>query len=265
MRISNQLHKADRLEAKCKAHRRILAPRNRAPPPPRMFGRSKPIIFNPYGRRRSRWRPSRGLVLLLTGIAIGAAGVVVVQERYLPPRLTAAASQTLRGALEQADADRLRLKGELGAATKRLETALASQQGQTEELAASRASALSLRDDLAALVASLPPDPRGGGVEVRAARFTAQGGQLAYAVVLTRQREAGKPMAGVMQLVVAGRSARGADTTVTLAPVSLSIGGPAIVRGSLPLPAGFTPLRATIQVLDRVGGKPLGMRVMLVQ
>lgn len=230
-----------------------------------MFGQSKPIIFNPYGRRRSRWRPPLGLVLLLAGIAIGAAGVVVVQERYLPPRLSATASQTLSRALEQADADRLRLKGELGAATKRLEASLSDKQALATELAASRAATQGLRDDLAAVVASLPPDPRGGGVEVRAARFTAQGGQLAYAVVLTRPHEAGKPMAGVMQLVVAGRSARGADTTVTLAPVSLSLGGQAILRGSLPLPAGFTPQRATIQVLDRAGGKSLGMRVMLIQ
>lgn len=222
IRSCNQRHKADRLKANCEARRRILAPHNREPTSRRMFGRSKPIIFNPYGRRRSRWRPSTGLVLLLAGIVVGVAGVVIVQERYLPPRLSAAASQALSRALGQADADRLRLKGELGAATRQLATALADLQGQTEELAASRATAQGLRDDLAAMVASLPPDPRGGSVEVRAARFTAQAGQLAYTVVLTRQRGAGKPMAGVLQLVVAGRSARGVDTAATLAPVSVS-------------------------------------------
>jgi len=36
------------------------------------------------------------------------------------------------------------------------------------------------------------------------------------------------------------------------------------VRGSLPLPQGFRPQQTTIQVLDRVGGKLLGMRVIYV-
>jgi hypothetical protein len=37
------------------------------------------------------------------------------------------------------------------------------------------------------------------------------------------------------------------------------------VRGSQALPDGFKPRETTIQVLDRVAGKPLGMRVMLVK
>src|SRR5439155_11951312 len=55
----------------------------------RMFGQSKAVIFEPYGRRRSRRTVPRWLVLLLSGIVVGAGGVVFVQERYLPPRLSA--------------------------------------------------------------------------------------------------------------------------------------------------------------------------------
>ena len=51
-----------------------------------MFGRSRPVVFNPYGRRRSRWRLPRWLVLLLLGAALGVAAVLGVQERYLPLR-----------------------------------------------------------------------------------------------------------------------------------------------------------------------------------
>lgn len=230
-----------------------------------MFGQFKPVAFAPYGRRRSRWRLPRWLVLLLSGIAIGVGGVVVVQERYLPPRLSANASAKLRSEFEQAAVERLRLKGELGETTKRLETALADKKGLADELATSRATAERLRDDVTSVIALLPPDPRGGGVEVRAGQFTAEGGMLAYDVVLTRARATGKPMTGVMQLVVAGKSARGAESTVTLKSVDLSIGRQTIVRGSLPLPEGFRPRQTTIQLLDRVAGKPLGMRVMLVR
>jgi hypothetical protein len=230
-----------------------------------MFGRSRTLFFDSYGSRRSRWRLPRWLVLLLVGIAIGVAGIVIIQERYLPPRLSADASVKLSSALEQAQADRARLTTELGDTAKRLEAALADKKVSTDAVAASRATIDQLRDDVGAVVAALPPDPRGGGVEVRAAQFALKGGQLAYDVVLTRERSAGKPLAGVMQLVVAGASARGADTAVTLKPVALSLGSHQIVRGSLPLPDGFKPRQTTVQVLDRVGGKALGMRVILVK
>jgi hypothetical protein len=229
-----------------------------------MFAQSKRVAFEPYERRRSRRRVPRWALLLLIGIAIGAGGVVVVQERYLAPRLSANESVKLRSAFEEADAERLRLKGELGEIKKQIETALADKKGVADELAASRVTTERLGDDVASIVASLPSDPRGGVVEVRAGRFAAKGGMLAYDVVLTRERAGGKPMAGVMQLVVAGQSARGAESTVALKPVTVLVGSYEIVRGTLPLPEGFKPRQTTIQVLDRAG-KPLGMRVILVQ
>jgi hypothetical protein len=83
--------------------------------------------------------------------------------------------------------------------------------------------------------------------------------------VLTRERGGGKPLAGVMQLVVAGESAAGTESSVNLKPVALTIGSHEVVRGSLPLPAGFKPRQTTVQVLDRVANRPLGMRVLLVK
>ena len=69
-----------------------------------MLGHSKPIPFDPYGsRRRSRKRFPGWLLLLLSGIAIGAGGVVYVQERHLPPRLSAAESTRLQDAYAKAD------------------------------------------------------------------------------------------------------------------------------------------------------------------
>jgi len=98
---------------------------------------------------------------------------------------------------------------------------------------------------------------------VRAARFEVQGNALAYNVVLSRERPGANPWGGVLQFVVAGASGR-ADDTVTLAPVSISVGRYDTVRGTLPLPQGFKPRRATINVLDKVGGKLMGMRVINV-
>ena len=231
-----------------------------------VFRRSRQVTFSSYGSRRSRWALPRWLVLLLVGAVLGAGGVVVVQERYLPPRLSASASAQLRSAYEQADVDRQRLKAELGEAQKQLEIARSEKGGLADALAASRGTADRLRDDLIAVVDGLPPDPRGGSVSVRAGQFTAKGAVLNYSVVLMREsRNNGKPLPGILQLVVAGESGRGAQTTVALAPISLSLGSLEVVRGSLPLPEGFRPRQTTVQVLDRVAGKPLGMRVILVK
>jgi len=225
----------------------------------------KPVDFEPSGRRRSRRAVPGWLVLLLGGMAIGAGAVVLVQERFLPPRLSADAAAELRASFEQADSDRLRLKRELADTAKRLEAALADKKGLANELAVSRKTAESLREDVASLVASLPPDPRGGVIEVRAARFAVKAGTLAYDVVLARERTSGKALTGVMQLVVAGESGRGSANTITLEPVPISVGQHENVRGSVSLPEGFQPRQTTIRVLDRAGGKLLGMRVMLVK
>jgi hypothetical protein len=230
-----------------------------------MFGRSKPVVIS-YSRRRAGPRVPRWLVLLALGIAAGAGGLWLAQEKWLPPRLSADASRELRANFEQADAERKSLAGQLAATTRELQAAQATVQGQTQELAAPRAEAQKLRDDMAALIGALPADPRGGAVEVRAGRFAAQGNALAYDLVLTRDAKlAATPLAASLQMNVLGLTPRGAETTVALKPVDISVGGHALVRGTLPLPDGVRPRQVTVQVLDAPGGKLLGMRILTVK
>jgi hypothetical protein len=208
-----------------------------------MFGRNKPVVFDRYARQRSRWRMPRWLVLLLVGTAVGAGGVIYLQEKHLPPRLQA----------------------ELAEAQKQLSAALADKQSLSGELATIKAAAQDLKADVASLVEALPPDPRDNGIEVRAGRFEASGNSLAYDVVLTRARSGGKPTTGVLQLTVAGEPAQGGPSTVSPKAVPVTIGHHEIVRGTVALPAGFKPRQTTVQVLDREAGRSLGMRVMLVK
>lgn len=229
-----------------------------------MFGSSKPVVIDRYGSRRTR-RVPRWLLLLLFGIAVGAGGVVWVQESYLPPRLSAGETTQLRQSYEQADSERARLKGDLAETSKRLEKALADAKGGAAEVAASRQSVERLRESLAFVAEALPPDPRGGAVEVRAGRFAFVDGKLAYDLLLYRDRAAGKPLAAVLQIVISGESARGGPTTVASKPVPVSVGRHEGVGGSVALPEGFRPRQATINVLDRPDGKSLGMRVMYVK
>jgi hypothetical protein len=230
-----------------------------------MFGRFKPVPFEPYGRRRSRWRLPRWLVLLLIGLIGGAAGVIYVQERHLPPRLSASESTRLKSAFEQADAERTQLRGQLEDTTAKLNAALAQSERAVADSQANQALVARLRADVGAAVAAMPPDPRGGSVEVRAGQFSARDGNLSYQVVLARPQGGGKPLDGTLQLVVTGDGERGAETAVTLKPVDVSISAHEVLRGSLPLPAGFKARQATIRVMTRGGGQQLGMRVMIVQ
>ena len=146
-----------------------------------------------------------------------------------------------------------------------LATALDEKKRLTSDLTASRDTAAGLRQVASSLVAALPPDPRGGAVEVRAARFTVEGGALVYDLVLTRDRSTSKPLSGVLQLSVTGTSERGVDTTAALKPIPVTIGAFESLRGSAPMPDGFKARQATVHVLDAPGGHALGKRVMYVK
>lgn len=228
-----------------------------------MLGQNKPVVLS-YGRPRSRWSLPPWLVLLMLGAAAGAAGVIYVQEKHLPPRLSASASAELRNAYEQADAERRQLKSDLDATANRLQAAQADGRKLADELSTGRSAAEKLRQDLDFAVDALPPDPRGGSVEVRAGRLQRKGASLAYEVALTRGG-GGKAMSAVLQIAVSGLGASGAEARVVGKPVPVSIGAYEIARGTLPLPDGFRAGQATITVLDRPDGRQLGMRVLYVK
>jgi len=221
-------------------------------------------MFDSHGRR-SRSRLPPWLLLLLFGIAIGAAGVVVLQQRYLPPRLSAAASAELREHVEHSDRERQRLADQLQTVGRKLADAEAARAALNGEAEGARAALARLRQDLASVIAALPNDPRGGQVEVRAGQLTAKGGMLDYEVVLTRDGGDARPIAGNVLLTVTGESARGVPGTVKLDPVALPLRSHAVVRGQAQLPAGFTPRQTEIGVFDRNSGKALGMRILRVQ
>lgn len=230
-----------------------------------MFGRSRPVVFDPYGSRRSRRRVPAWLAAAVLGIAIGAGGVVFVQERYLAPRLSAEQSTKVQALLERSQTERKRLEGELAARIAQLEAVTASEKKLGDELAAAHRSAGHLRADVASLVEALPPDPRGGAVAVRAARFDAQAGKLGYQVILTREPSGGKPFAGTMQIVVTGSRGGATQNSVTLDSVETSFVSYESLEGRLPLPEGFVPRQATVRVLERPAGKLQGMRVLNVR
>jgi hypothetical protein len=227
-----------------------------------MFGQVKPVVFDRYSRQRASWRPPRWLVLLLLGAAAGAGGVLYVQQRVLPPRLSVEDSQRLQTEFDRADTERTKLQRELATLKRQFEVATAESRRRDEELLAARTAVERQRGEIAVLVSALPPDPRGGDVEVRSARFSASGGTLSYDLVLTR-KGASRPMEGQLQFTVAGVTG-GRETTLPLKPVTVSLGAHQVLRGQIALPADFAPRQTTVQVTDRAA-RPLGMRVLRVE
>jgi hypothetical protein len=229
-----------------------------------MFGRSKPVVIDRYASR-SRTTVPRWLWLLLLGAVLGAGTVVYVQEKHLPPRLSPAESGRLQTALATAEAERSRLGAALSQAQTQLQAAQADQQRAAAELAGSVRERAGLRNSIDALLSALPADPRGSEVEVRSGRFKVEGPQLGFDVVLSRARGEAAPFTGVLQFTVSGTTGRGAEATVDLEPVAVTVGRFEIASGAVPMPAGFTPREATLRVLDRAGGRPMGMRVFYVR
>ena len=90
----------------------------------------------------------------------------LVSYAWAAPRLSASDSAQLRSAYQQADAERLQLKKQLADTTGQLRTAIDEKAAMAKERDASRAATDKLRSDLSSAVAALPPDPRGGSVEV---------------------------------------------------------------------------------------------------
>lgn len=231
-----------------------------------LFRRSGPVVFEPHGyRKRRSWGIPRWLVLLLVGIALGAGGLLYVQQEYLPARLSPEESQRLQARVSELDDERAQLQSSLEEATRQLRTSDTEAKRLSTELASVRARTQQLQQDIALFEEVLPPDPRDGAVGVRAARFANENGKLAYHVLLTRETKGSKPFRGVMQLVVAGARASGANATITLDPVAVELASYQHLQGALPLPEGFTARQTTIRVLDGPDGRLQGMRVLNVR
>jgi hypothetical protein len=226
---------------------------------------SKPVAFYSSSRRRHRFRPPRWLVLLLVGIGLGIAGVIFIQERYLPPRISVAAGEQLRNALGSSEAARLKQAADLEETSNRLAASLKEGRQRADELADSRAATGRLQEDLKAIVSTLPPDPRGGVVEIRAGRFVATGSSLNYTLVLSHGRATEAALPVSVQYVVSGDAAHGTATVFTSAAQAASVGSSSVQHGTIALPEGLKPRQVAIRVLDRGGSKALGMRVLEVQ
>src|SRR5690625_1046273 len=99
-----------------------------------MFRSRNRHVFTPtaYGPRRRRGIP-RWLVLMLSGVALGAGGLLFLQTSYGPTRLTAEESQQLQFDLNSANLEKQRLQSELNQQARELKNATGQLEQRTQE------------------------------------------------------------------------------------------------------------------------------------
>lgn len=232
-----------------------------------LFRSRKQNVFQPasYGYSRRKRGMPRWLVLMLTGIALGAGGVLFVQKSYGPTLLTLEESRQLHQSLDASSK-------EVQILTEQLEQHkrdLAQAQERTGELDNALATANNknqlLQGDIAILADAVAPDPRGTSPGIRAASFKNTDDMLDYSLLVMQDEANASLFTGEMVFVVQGVYPNGRGNTVTLDAVPVSFGHYARLEGQAPLPDGLKARQVTVRITPEGSSKLSAMRVLNVQ
>lgn len=231
-----------------------------------MLGSKRPV-FKPtaYGYARRKRRIPRWLVLILTGIALGAGGLLFLQTSYGPTRLTAEQSEQLHFDLNSANNDKQRLQTDLTHTTRQFEDAQSAKESLHKEVQSLQAERRQLQADLALFADAMPPDPRGTSPGIRAGDFTVDEGLLSYSLLIMQDKGKTTAFTGKIELVVAGRYTNGRSATIELAPIEqFNVERYEYVQGETELPAGFTPRQITIRIKPTDSERVVATRTLFV-
>ena len=146
---------------------------------------------------------------MLTGIVLGAGGVLFVQKSYGPTLLTVEQAEQLRQDLNTTNLDKQRLQSQLNRMTHELKESQAALSEQTERATTAEEAAENLKDDVLLLASAVAPDPRGTSPGIRAADFANVQGQLNYKLLVMQDSPDASTFNGVMDFAVAGRYPNG--------------------------------------------------------
>lgn len=214
-----------------------------------MLGSKRPI-FKPtaYGHTRRKRRVPRWLVLMITGMVLGAGGLLFIQKSYGPPMLTVEQSQQLHDELNTAKAENQRLQSRINLAERERDTSLSQVAEANEKLTQHNAIVSALEQDLTLFAAAMPPDPRGTSPGVRAADFTNQDSELLYNILLMQDEGKTATFKGTMTFNIQGRYPNGRTGYIDSEPVPIEFGRYLHANGSVELPSGMVARQVTIQV-----------------
>ncbi len=232
-----------------------------------MFGSSKRHVFKPtaYGTSRRPRRIPRWLVLMITGVVLGAGGLLFLQKSYGPQRLTVEQSEQLHYDLNSVNMDKQRLQSELNQQTRELADAKARLASQEKQLTDARATVDTQKKDIEMFADAMPPDPRGTSPGIRAASFRSQDNQLVYDVLVMQDGKKAQRFIGNAEMIVAGTYANGRAGSINLPPVDLSLERYTQLAGQADMPQGFRPRQVAIKIRGEGSQKVVATRTLIVQ
>ncbi len=215
-----------------------------------LFSSKKPVVFQPssYGATRRRRGVPRWLMLILTGIALGAGGVLFLQSSYGPARLTVEESEQLHHDLNAANIEKQRLQAQLDQHSHAQQDAESEAARLKTELEAARSQVAEQQSNIAALIDSIPPDPRGTSPGISSATFRNVDGSLDYQLLIMQNSADAAEFDGKMTLVVEGVYPNGRVVTIDLDPIPFTVGHFGVVRGQVPLPNSLRARLVTARI-----------------
>lgn len=223
----------------------------------------------PYGyTRRSRGIP-RWLLLLITGIVLGAGGVLFLQSSYAPQRLTIEQSEQLRSDINMVNIENQRLQAETRKAVARqqeLEAENLEHQAQVDKW---RKNIDDMQANVDSLIQAIPADPRGTSPGIRSADMVLRQDGLHYRILLIQDKSDEQPdvpgLSGTVKLLSSGTSSSGATIHHELTDEPFDMGLYTVLAGVAEVPAGYRPRQVTIQITGQDSGKVIATRTIKVE
>ena len=227
-----------------------------------MLGSKRPV-FKPtaYGHTRRKRRIPRWLVLMITGMVLGAGGLLFIQKSYGPPMLTVEQSQLLHDELNSAKAENQRLLSQITLAERERDDSLTQVDSIKDRLERHDSIVSGLEQDIQLFANAMQADPRGTSPGIRAAELVNAEGQLEYTILLMQDKDDAPEFKGTMNFNVMGRYPNGRTGYIDLDPINIKLGRYLHAQGSVELPSGMTARQVTIQVYPEGSQRAAAMRI----
>lgn len=221
----------------------------------------KPSVYE-TGSRRKRGMP-RWLVILFTGVIIGAGGFWFLQTNYGPTRITVEESQQLNQQIVNLNQEQYALQArgeELSQNLQQTETENSRLLTQYEE---SQEKISQLNDEIDLLKRAIPQDPGGTPVGLRHATLNAELGKLHYDLLLMKRDDQAGELNVTIETNVEGRYRNGRLGRAAPEPFTATVGTMSQIAGELEYDEPQRTLTATVvtfTVKDSASGEVLGRR-----
>lgn len=232
------------------------------------FGSKQPS-FRPssYGYKRRRRGIPRWLILLITGIVIGAGGVIFLQRSYGPKRLTVEQSEQLRIDLNSATLENQRLIAENKKHIEQLSKSEKKASSLDAKIVQLEQTNHEIKTGISSLIEAIPPDPRASNPGIRSAEMVLQDDGLHYKVLLIQDQQddaAVKNFTGSVKLIAIGTYSNGNTGYIDMISDDLDMGLYTVISGVSELPKGFRINQVTIQISPHDSDKVISTRTIRV-